>query len=80
MNVPKLNTGTAVAPQYPQNTEVTETDLTDSWQSSNVVTIAGNQTVSQQLLDQSPVAFDAVVFRDLVAAFAQETDAAVLNG
>ncbi|MGO9385767.1 MAG: phage major capsid protein [Mycobacterium sp.] len=79
VNIPKILTGTAVAPQATQNTAVTETDLTDGYVTSNVVTIAGQQTASRQLIDQSPVAVDAIIFRDLTAAFAAETDRQVLN-
>lgn len=79
VNIPKIVTGTAVAPQATQLTTVVETDLTDSYVTAPTVTIAGGQTVSRQLLDQSPVAVDEIVFRDLTAAFAAETDRQVLN-
>jgi HK97 family phage major capsid protein len=79
VNIPKIQTGTAVAPQVTQNTQVQETDLTDEYVTANVVTIAGQQTASRQLLDQSPVAVDSIIFGDLFAAFAQETDYQVLN-
>ncbi len=79
VNIPKILTGTAVAPQASENTPVQETDLTDSYVTADVVTIAGQQTLSRQLLDQSPVAVDQIVFRDLTMAFAAETDRQVLN-
>jgi hypothetical protein len=41
VNIPKITTGTAVASQYPQNTAVQETDITDAYVTANVVTIAG---------------------------------------
>jgi len=80
VNVPKIASGTAVAFQVSQNTAVTETDLTDEYVTANVVTIAGNQTVSRQLLDQSGIAIDTVVFGDLTAAHAQFLDASMYVG
>jgi HK97 family phage major capsid protein len=79
VNVPKIMSGTAVASQASQNTAVTETDLTDSYVTSPVVSIAGGQTASRQLIEQSPLAVDEIIFRDLTAAFAAETDRQVLN-
>ena len=79
VNIPKILTGTAVAPQASENTPVQETDLTDGYVTADVVTIAGQQTASRQLLDQSPVAVDQIIFRDLTMAFAAETDDQVLN-
>lgn len=80
INLPKVTAGTAVAPQATQNTAVTETDLTDAYVSSPVVTIAGQQTVSLQLIEQSPIAFDEVVFADLTKAMAVSIDNETING
>jgi HK97 family phage major capsid protein len=80
VNVPKIQTGTAVGWQTSQNTAVGETDLTDEYVTANVVTIAGNQTLSRQLLDQSGIPMDTVVFGDLTAAHAQFLDAALYTG
>ena len=80
INIPKLLTGTSVAVQTADNTPVVDVDLTDTFISAPVRTIAGAQGVSIQLIDQSPIAFDDVVFRDLVAAHAATTDQQVLSG
>ena len=40
----------------------------------------GQQGVAIQLIDQSPIAFDDVIFRDLVAAHAAQTDQQVIGG
>lgn len=66
--LPKVSTGTAVAIQSTQNTAVLETDLTDAYINAPVLTAAGQQTVSLQLIEQSPVAFDQIVFKDLLLA------------
>jgi hypothetical protein len=63
-------TGTTVAVQTADNQAVSDTDLTDTFINAPVRTISGQQGVAIQLIDQSPIAFDDVVFRDLVAAHA----------
>jgi HK97 family phage major capsid protein len=45
-----------------------------------VRTVAGQQDVAIQLLDQSPVSFDEVIFRDLVADYATKVDLQVISG
>lgn len=80
INIPKLLTGTEVGVQPADNTTVTDVDLTDTFINAPVRTISGQQGVSIQLIDQSPIAFDDVVFRDLVAAHAGTTDVQVMAG
>jgi HK97 family phage major capsid protein len=84
INIPKVATGTAVAVQgYPtggQNTPIQATDLTTTSISSGVFTAAGGQTVSLQLIEQSPVNIDKVVLTDLALANAINTDGWVLSG
>lgn len=80
INIPTVATGTATAIQATDNGAVTETDLTDSTVAAGVKTIAGQQDVAIQLIDQSPVNFDEVIFRDLVADYATKVDLQVING
>jgi HK97 family phage major capsid protein len=80
INIPRVLTGTATAVQPADNDPVQETDLTDSSLSIPVRTIAGQQDVAVQLLDQSPINFDELVFRDLLADYATKTNLQVLNG
>lgn len=80
INLPTVNTGTAVAVQATQNTAVQSTDLTTSSVSSGITTIAGQQVVSLQLLQQSGIPFDRVVLGDLARAYAAQIDGQVLNG
>lgn len=79
INIPKVLTGTTVAPQA-DVTAVSDTDITDANIQARVVTIAGQQDVAVQLLDQSPVNFDEVIFQDLIAAFGTQVDINVLGG
>ncbi|MCX4592371.1 phage major capsid protein [Streptomyces sp. NBC_01549] len=80
INIPKLATGTGTAVQTADNAAVQETDLTDTSVTAPVRTIAGQQDVAVQLLDQSPISFDQIVFRDLVADYATKLDLQVISG
>ncbi|MFF4360862.1 phage major capsid protein [Streptomyces sp. NPDC001604] len=80
INIPKMATGTATAIQTADNGAVAETDLTDTSVTAPVRTIAGQQDVAIQLLDQSPISFDQIVFRDLVADYATKLDLQVISG
>lgn len=80
INVPKINTGTATAIQTGDNVAIQETDLTDTSISAPVKTIAGQQGIAIQALDQSPLAFDDVVFRDLALDYATKVDLQVISG
>jgi HK97 family phage major capsid protein len=80
INIPKVNTGTAVGVQTTQNTGVTNQDLTTGSVSSGITTIAGGQTVSLQLLEQSPLNIDDVILSDLAAAYAVQYNSLVLSG
>jgi HK97 family phage major capsid protein len=80
INIPKVLTGTATAIQTADNTPVTDVDLTDTYINAPVRTISGQQGVAIQLLDQSPIAFDDLVFRDLIADYASQLDQQCLYG
>lgn len=80
INIPKVSTGTSTAIQTADNQPVSETDLADTYVSAGVKTIAGQQDVAIQLLDQSPVNFDEVIFRDLIADYATRLDLQVISG
>ncbi|MET8449337.1 phage major capsid protein [Streptomyces sp. NPDC005209] len=80
INIPKMSTGTATAIQTADNAAVQETDLADTSVQAPVRTIAGQQDVAIQLLDQSPISFDQVIFRDLVADYATKLDLQVISG
>lgn len=80
ISIPKLLTGTTTGIQVADNTAISETDITDTFINAPVRTIAGQQSVALQLLDQSPIAFDEVIFRDLAADHATQTDTQVIRG
>ena len=79
--LPKVSTGTATAIQTADNAAVQETDLTDANLTAPVRTIAGQQDVAIQVLEQSPgnVAEQAIM-ADLLADYATKLNVQVLNG
>lgn len=84
INIPKVASGTAVAlqgtPTGGQNQAIVEQDLTTTSVSSGVYTVAGGQTVSMQLIEQSPVNIDRIVFTDLQKVYDIQVDNFVLSG
>lgn len=80
INIPRVLTGTATAIQTADNAAVQETDLTDAQITAPVRTIAGQQDVALQVVDQSPLSFDRMIFGDLMADYATRTDIQVLSG
>jgi HK97 family phage major capsid protein len=81
INLPRLATGTAVAEQATQNTAVQNTDATTNSISSGIATIAGQQVVSVQLLEQSPLGaqLDNILLADLAADYATKLDVFALS-
>lgn len=80
ISVPRISGGTAVAAQSADNGAVQETDLTTATVTAPVRTYAGQQDIALQLLEQSPLMFDEIVFADLMADHNAKLDAAALNG
>lgn len=80
INIPKVTGGTSVGTQGIQNQNVSDTDLQTQYVTFPVVTKAGAQVVSLQLLERSPINFDEVVGRDLALAYAQNLNEAIHSG
>lgn len=80
INVPRITTGAQAQPQTADNALVQETDMVTNVVVCPVRTIAGQQDVALQLLEQSPIMFDEVVFMDLTADYNARLDAQALNG
>jgi HK97 family phage major capsid protein len=80
VNLPKVASGVTVAVQQTQNTAVSDTAMTTTSVSSGITTLAGQQVVSLQLIDQSGIPFDRVVLQDLAKAYAGSLDTQVLYG
>ncbi len=80
LNIPKLATGSTAIIQTADAASVSSTDVTDSTVSAGVKTIAGQQDIALQLLEQSPLSFDEIIFRDLVADLNMNLDRQVISG
>jgi len=80
INIPRITTGPQVAAQTADNAAVAETDMVTNSINAPVRTLAGQQDVALQLLEQSPVAFDQIVFAELLADYYRALDAQVLAG
>lgn len=79
INIPRLASGTATAKQATENSNVQNTDATSDSISATVATLAGQQIVSVQLLDQSPVPVDQILLEDLAADLAVKIDQFALS-
>lgn len=77
--VPKVLTGAATASQV-DNAAVQSTDITTGTITVPVITVAGQQDVSRQLLERSVPGIDEVIFGDLVADYNTKVDLQVLSG
>jgi HK97 family phage major capsid protein len=80
INIPKITAPGQVAVQYPELSTVENVDQTDEFVSTVLTTVAGQQTVSRQLLDQSPIELDSVIFKGLSQSWAAEQDQVALYG
>jgi HK97 family phage major capsid protein len=79
--IPRITTGTTVGSIATENsTTVSSTDIVEAMLSVPVRTIAGQQDVSQQLLDHSQPGIDQVIFADLRSAYDAQLDTQLLNG
>jgi HK97 family phage major capsid protein len=78
--IPRITTGTATAVQTAENAGVQETNMDDTTLTVPVVTIAGQQDISRQLLERGSPEMDQVIFGDLAADYAAKLDAQVIAG
>ncbi|MGH2692328.1 MAG: phage major capsid protein [Actinomycetota bacterium] len=79
INIPRITTGATTATQAP-NAAVSETDLVTASVEAPVRTIAGQEDAALQLIEQSPMSMDEVLFADLLADYAEQLDVNVING
>jgi HK97 family phage major capsid protein len=80
ISIPRITTGPAVAIMASENSSVNEVDLVETTLTVNVRTIAGQQDISQQLLDRSDPSIDSIVFGDLRSSYDQTLDVQMLSG
>lgn len=80
INLPIITTGTATGAQSADGAAVGGRDIADNFVNALVRTVAGQEDASIQLLDQSPVAFDQVITKDLTQDHAMQVDGQVMLG
>jgi HK97 family phage major capsid protein len=82
INLPRITTGPQVAIQTADNAAVQETDAVTATVTAPVVTIAGQQDLSIQLVEQSPLAggMDQLIYGQLLADYERVLGAQILNG
>lgn len=80
ISIPRITGGTSTAPQTADNAAVSETDMTTNSVTGPVRTIAGQQDIALQLLEQSPMMFDQVVYSDLQGDYNSKLGVQLING
>lgn len=80
INIPRIVLGTASGPQPGDGAPLPGRDMQDNFVNARIATIAGQQDAAIQLLDQSPVAFDSIIFQDLAADYAMQLNGQLLLG
>src|SRR5262249_38832731 len=80
LNLPKITLGSLTGIQSAQNAAVASRDIKTSTVSAAVNTIAGQEDISLQLLEQSPLSMDQVVFDDLSRDYDMQLDTQILAG
>jgi hypothetical protein len=81
INIPVITGPAGIAVQSTQNTSVAETDITTSYVSANVQTVAGQMLLSQQELDRNAYngGFDSIVFDQLTRVYNAQADQIALT-
>jgi HK97 family phage major capsid protein len=78
--VPRGTTGASATSQATENSTISSTDEVWANLTVPVVTIAGQQDLSRQSVERGIPGLDAIVFGDLVDAYAAELDRQVIAG
>lgn len=80
INIPRLTLGTATGTQPGDGAPVPGRDITDNFVQARIMTVAGQQDAAMQLLDQSPLNYDEIIFSDLAADYNMQFSAQLLLG
>ncbi len=80
VTVPKVQTGTTTAVQAAEADAVSETDIDTQTVTADLVTIAGMNDVSLQVLERTFPGLDQVIYRDLLADYDEQLDTQLLSG
>ena len=80
INIPRFVTGTATGTQPGDGAPVPGRDAADNFVQARVMTVAGQEDAALQLLDQSPLNYDEIIFADLSADYNMQVSAQLLLG
>lgn len=80
INIPRVTLGTATGTQTSDGGQVPGRDMTDNFVNAIIRTVAGQQDAAIQILDQSPIAFDQIIFPDLMADYAMQLSGQLMIG
>jgi len=81
INIPRLLTPTLTGIQAADAAPVVSRDFSDTFQQANVKTVAGQEDVPIQLIEQSPgQILDRVLMTDLIADYNKQVDLQVIQG
>ena len=79
-SLPRITTGATVAVTATENAAVNEVDMVEEVITRTLVTVAGQQDVSQQLFERSIPAIDQIIFNDLRADYDNKLDTGLIGG
>lgn len=80
INIPRIVTGSGTGVQTAEGAPLPARDMQDNFVNALIKTVAGQQDIALQLLDQSPINFDEVVFPDLTADYNMQVDGLAMLG
>jgi HK97 family phage major capsid protein len=80
INIPRLTLGTATGTQPGDGAPVPGREITDNFVQARVMTVAGQQDAAMQILDQSPLNYDEIIFGDLTADYNMQVSAQLMLG
>jgi HK97 family phage major capsid protein len=80
INIPRFTTGTATGTQPGDGAPVPGRDAADNFVQARVMTVAGQEDAAMQLLDQSPLNYDEIIFMDLAADYNMQLSAQLMLG
>jgi hypothetical protein len=78
VNISRITTATSVANQASENTAVSETNIDDTLPTLNILTAAGQQTLSRQSIERGTGVED-VTMSDLIKRYATNLDSTTIN-
>jgi hypothetical protein len=78
VNISRITTATSVAEQTSENSAVSETDIDDTLLTENVLTAAGQQTLSRQAIERG-TGIEDVTLGDLYRRYATNKDSMLIN-